>query len=246
MTLTEYYALLPSDLSASEKISLTQKAYDDIVQKRRLHPSIHPVVISQAANIGGFENKIIVPTILSELCFKEVKHILNANIVTVLTSDRTSNTAYTNDITAMDTDYLGYTQEEFEAFNDEWGITPSVYNMGTKYIVTNTDDDVMLYIAGYVYPYFALTTNGPYVDYHTYTLSNIVDTSLYDVNPYLFAYVYFKSISLYYNDNENINLDAIFHKFMLDLMNYYNSNERLKYGDNWEVIGLLSTDWLQP
>jgi len=246
MTLQEFYNLLPAILTADQKIELTQNAYDDIVKKIRLHTSIHPVVIDQAANIGGFEYPIIINDSLSELCFKEIKYLYFTNITTTLVSDRTTNTALTGDIETLSTEYMGFTQEEFEALNEEWSIYPTIYNMNSKYIVTNSDEPVFIYMAGYVYPHFALSDNDPYTDYHTYTLENITDPTLYDVNPWLLAFVYFKAQSLYMNGKLNIMADSVQAKYVIDLINFYNQNERLKAGDNFAKIGLLSTEWTTP
>lgn len=246
MTLQEFYDLLPSSLTDSEKIELTQYAYNDIVERIRLHQSIHPVVIDQAANIGGFEYPIIINDSLSELCFKEITHLYFANIDTTMVSDRTTATAVSGNIETLDTEFMGLSESSWDALNEEWSLYPTVYNLNSKYIITNTDEPAFLYMSGYVYPYFALTSNGPYVDYHTYTLENIVDPTSYDVNPWLVAFVYFRAISIYRNGKLDINFESILNKYVIDLINYYNQNERLKAGDNFSMIGLLTTDWTTP
>lgn len=242
MTLTQLIGYItkldPDNMSDADALSLLNEAYKDAVKKIRLYPSIHPVVIDQSCVIGGFESPVIINTSLSQLCFKEIIAIHNCDIVTECTVDREENDAYSQDVMTIGTEFLGYTEAEYRAFNNNWNSKPSIFNIGKRFIVTNFDTPALVYVAGFLYPHPMKSVNGKYIDPHDYIIE---EKTGYVMEDTLVPLMIMKARSIFYKKNNDTVNETMYDNIYATTLNIFRKNIMVKNVDSLQDLGLISS-----
>lgn len=174
MKLTDFYTLLEQRGLDKETVNrYFQQAYKSVVDEIRLDQSIHPLRLSGAGRIGGFEHPVTLYPSKSKMAFKEV----NKYLKTDMQSSYDKEEGYTiQDIEGIDpTDgnmlaRVFNVRENNAIFVHGTDIVPDVsYGLATKIenspyaIVSESYEqavtldmgtpDTVIVVTGYVYPY---------------------------------------------------------------------------------------------
>lgn len=233
--LTKYLTLLPSSLSTADKIAYTQLAYNDIIKKFRLDPSIYPVKFTGHIRLDGFTHKGTIVTSLSEVAVKEIISINNCDILDSDQDFGTPDTALFGNV--LDVDY-GYT--DLDTVNNSQSEYPEIYQIGSSIVCTNVTECMAL-ITCYVYPYFCTTSDGWFIDRHYYDIQTMVDTYGADnliVDDVLLVLCSLFSIGKYYEKNGDASRKDSYYKFAEpDCINLHNQWKETVRNDNLENIG---------
>jgi len=235
-TLAQYLTLLPNSLSEADKIEYTQLAYEDVVKKPKLDPSIHPLKFTNHIKLDGFTFKGVMVDSLSEIAFKEIVSINNCDILDTEQDFGTVDTALFGNI--EETDY-GFT--DFDLVNESQSTTPEIYQAASSIVCTNVSECFTL-LTGYMYPYFCTTADGWYVDRHYYDIQTMVDTyttANLIVDDVLMVLAIFQVLSRFYGKNADTNRENIYHKFgPVDLVNLHNNWKNTIGNDGYDFIGI--------
>lgn len=173
MKLTDFYILLEKRGLDKETVnSYFQQAYESVVDEVRLDQSIHPLRLSGAGQIGGFEYPVILYPSKSKMAFKEVNKYLKADIQSSYDKEK----GYTiRDIEGIDPTDSDMLTMMFDAKEND-----TIFIHGTD-IVTALPSEIpntMIVVTGYVYPYPLLVTNYNYSSNVSCTLSSSVSCNM--------------------------------------------------------------------
>ena len=228
--------LLPSVLTTAQKIEYTQLAYNDLIKKYRLDPSIYPIKFTSHTKLDGFIYKGTIVNSLSEVAVKEIVSINNCDILDTDQDFGAVDTCLFGNV--LDTDY-GYT--DLDTVNNSQSEYPEIYMAGSSIVCTNVTECMSL-LTCYVYPYFCTTADGWFVDRHYYDIQTMVDTYGADnliVDDLLMAMVAIHAKGMYFEKAGDLNYKDIMHKYIVqDCMNIYNTWKETAKNDNLDYIGL--------
>ena len=239
MLFSDIYSLLPTSLTDTQKVEVLQVAYEFVIKKLRLDPTVLPIFMSgQRVKTLGFEYMNNIITTESEVAIKEIKTFFNETITNPLDEDRYALGTWTiGDTTVAG---FGFNATAFAAVNDDQSTRPTFYWSGTDVTCTNLDPSFFL-IECFVYPYFCMhTTDDQFTVEHRYDIQWMIDTyteELLEIDDLVGILSALKALSLWFGEQGDINFENIFDKATLDIINMYNEFNSLKYSDSYEKIG---------
>jgi len=241
MLFTDVFSNMPSELTQLQKVAYLQTAYEFVVKKLRLDPTVLPIMITgQRVKISGFEYKLNTVTVNSEVAIKEIKSFAGLEFTNPLDEDRyTLGAGLVGNV--GDTDH-GFEAVAFAAVNDTHTTSPEIYWSGTDLTCANLTSSLIV-IQSFVYPYFCMhTVDDQYTVEHRYDIQWMIDgygTTYLEIDDTLGTLTLIKALSLYYGEMQDINYENIYDKCVIDTINIYNRFNSLKYSDSYETIGTL-------
>ncbi len=237
MTLTKYLTLIPTKITTTaDKYAYIQEAYETVVKKLRLDPSVHPLRFTNHIKLDNFNFKGQIVVSESEIAFKQFNGLIQVDDLETDQDFGTIDTPLIGNLDSVDYDYT-----DFDEVNEYHNTVPIVYQIGTS-IVCNHMDDTFFLINAYAYPYFCTTADGQYVDKHYYNVSTMNTTygaANLTVDPVIGVLTLMMIYSKYYEDQGIINLKDVYHKYTMDLINMVNQWNNTKGNDNLDYMGQL-------
>lgn len=238
MTLTKYLTLMPKGITATaDKYAYIQEAYETVVKKLRLDPSVHPLRFTNHIKLDNFNYKGELVVSQSEIAFKQFNGFVQVDDLETDQNFGTVGTALIGNLDSADYDYT-----DFDQVNEYHNTVPIIYRIGTSIVCTMMDDTFFL-INAYVYPYFCTTSNGQYIDRHYYNVNTMqlaYGADNLTVDPVIGVLTLMMINSKYYEDNGSLNMKDIFHKYTMDLINIINQWDKTKGNDNLDYVGQLN------
>lgn len=203
ISLTKLLEQFNVDISEEDKIKYLQEGYYNIIKKLKLEQSIHPVRLNRAGKLDGFNYKGQIVSTGSEIAFKQLKSILNCDIV------QEHKEGYdTNPVEIGDPLQNNFGYENFEQVNEEQKSKVELAVEGTDLISTKFDDSFFM-MTSYTYPYPVMAISNPNIFFfsgrETFTANpNLL--SLIDFGQeYEVGYIGGKSSTeLFFNDHEDL------------------------------------------